>query len=287
MSSDKQDCENQKLGVNTRAREVGVEIQQWIEDHGISGTKEPEERALGKLLKKVQKDDIIIVSELSRLGRSLYMVFRILDGLSKKEVKCYSHKDNFKLDNSIESKVMAFAFSLAGEIERDMISRRTKEALLRKRMNGVVLGRPIGSKSKKRKLDDKEKQIIEYLDRGLSYSAIARLMGCHRLTVTNMVKRANLEQYRKNYEKFVDMGKKKKTTIYVKAIRKETALLDNELVELYRKNYYSLPAMAKEMNITWGTLVALLKRRGIYETIAEENQKQRLYMKSELVTLAH
>jgi DNA invertase Pin-like site-specific DNA recombinase len=277
VSTDKQDCENQKLGVKKKAEALGLEVQRWIEDHGISGVKEPEERALGGLLKKVVKDDVIIVSELSRLGRSLYMVFRILDGLAKKEVKCYSHKDNFKLDSSIESKVMAFAFSLAGEIERDMISRRTKEALERKRSEGAVLGRPIGSKSKKRKLDDKEQQIVEYLDKGLSYAAIARMTGAHRLTVANMVKNNNMEAHRK---KFIGLGKKTKDTTYIKAVSYDTKLLDEELIALYKKCHYSLPIMAKEMNTTWSALVSLLKRRNLYEKIKEANEAQRQKVKS-------
>jgi DNA invertase Pin-like site-specific DNA recombinase len=286
VSTDKQDCDNQKLGVNKKAEELGVTVQKWIEDHGISGTKEPEERLLGKLLKKIQKDDTIIVSELSRLGRNLYMVFRILDMLAKKEVKCYSHKDNFKLDNSIESKVMAFAFSLAAEIERDMISRRTKEALERKRQEGTVLGRPIGSKSKTRKLDDKEKQIVEYLDKGLSYAAIARLLGVNRITLRKMVERSGLENHRKNGDKFTERDNKRKEAqkdkLIVKAVSNDTVLLDNELLSLYEKCHYSLPNMAKEMNISWYNVKSLLKKRNLYDKIKKINEEQRVKMKNKI-----
>lgn len=83
VSTDKQDCANQKLGVDAKAKALGLTINKYIEDDGISGTKEPEKRALGKLLKILRPGDVIIVSELSRFGRKLFMLFRILERLVK------------------------------------------------------------------------------------------------------------------------------------------------------------------------------------------------------------
>jgi len=165
VSTDVQDTENQKHGVIQKAKDLGFEIESWIIDDGVSGTKEPEERKLGKLLKKIKKGDTIISSELSRLGRSLFMVMRILEHCMKMECKVFTVKDGYELGDNIQSKVLAFAFALAAEIERDMISKRTKEALARKKAEGVILGRPRGSKSNPEvsKLKPLESRIKNYI----------------------------------------------------------------------------------------------------------------------------
>ena len=133
VSTDDQDSANQKLGVCKKAESLGLSVDNWIIDDGISGTKEPEKRLLGKLMKKLQKGDVIITSELSRLGRKLFMIMRILEFCMLHEVKVYTVKDGYELGDNIQSKVLAFAFGIAAEIERDMISQRTKEALARKK----------------------------------------------------------------------------------------------------------------------------------------------------------
>ena len=132
VSTDDQDSENQKVGVSAKATSIGVAIDDWIIDDGISGTKEPEKRLLGKLMKKLKPGDVIITSELSRLGRKLFMIMRILEFCMQHEVKVYTVKDGYELGDNIQSKVLAFAFGIAAEIERDMISQRSKEALARK-----------------------------------------------------------------------------------------------------------------------------------------------------------
>lgn len=158
-------------------------IDKWIEET-ISGTKEVDKRTLGKLLKKTKKDDILICSELSRLGRTLFMIMEVLNFCMKREVKIWTIKDNYRLGEDIQSKVLAFAFGLSAEIERNLISQRTKEALARKKAEGVILGRPIGSKSSKVKLSGKELQIQKLLNKKVSYSAIGRILGVNRITVT-------------------------------------------------------------------------------------------------------
>lgn len=131
VSTDEQDAQNQALGVEAKAIQLGLLISKWIEDSGISGSKEPEGRKLGVILNSMQPGDIIIASELSRLGRKTFMVMRILETCMKKDVKVYTVKDGYELGDNIQSKVLAFG--LAAEIERDMISLRTKEALARKK----------------------------------------------------------------------------------------------------------------------------------------------------------
>lgn len=187
VSSDKQTVENQRFEINTFCEKNQIVVDRWIEET-ISGTKNIENRALGRLLNKMKKDDILICTELSRLGRSLLMIMSILNQCMKKEVQLWTIKDNYRLGNDINSKVLAFAFGLSAEIERNLISQRTKEALARKKADGIILGRPKGRKSSKKKLTGQEKKIKELLDKNVSLSAISRILNVHRLTVASFVK---------------------------------------------------------------------------------------------------
>jgi len=193
VSSDKQTVENQKFEIENFCKRKNLKIDKWIEET-ISGTQKLEKRELGKLLKKMKKEDILICSELSRLGRNLLMIMGILNECMNRDIQVWTIKDNYRLGSDINSKVLAFAFGLSAEIERNLISQRTKEALARKRAEGVVLGRPKGSKSKKTKLTGQEKKIQELLDKKVSYSAIGRILGVHRLTVSNFVKEHQLNK---------------------------------------------------------------------------------------------
>jgi len=190
VSTDKQDESNQKVGVDKKAKQMGVKINEYIIDT-ISGTKEPEKRELGKLMSRLKKGDLIIASEISRLGRSLYMVMRILEFCTKNEIKVVTVKDNYTLGNDIQSKVLAFAFSMAAEIERDMISQRTKEALRKKMAEGIHIGRPLGSRNKNGvKLKGKEKEIRKLLKTGMSKTKIAKTLSVHRFTLYRFCKEA-------------------------------------------------------------------------------------------------
>ena len=140
----------------------------------------------------MQKGDLIIVSELSRLGRNLMQIMGILNLCMEKNVQVCTIKENYELGNNINAKVLAFAFGLSAEIERTLISQRTKEALARRRAEGVILGRPKGSKSKKLKLHGKQDKIKELLSKKVSVSAIGRILGVHRITVTEFMKKYNL-----------------------------------------------------------------------------------------------
>ena len=113
----------------------------------------------------------------------------ILNECMNRDIKVWTIKDNYRLGSDISSKVLAFAFGLSAEIERNLISQRTKEALARKKAEGVILGRPKGRKSSKTKLTGQEKKIQDLLELKVSYSAIGRIIGVHRLTVSSFVKR--------------------------------------------------------------------------------------------------
>jgi len=146
---------------------------------------------LGKLIKKMKAGDVLICTELSRLGRNLLMIMSVLNECMRKDIRLWTIKDNYRLGNDINSKVLAFAFGLAAEIERNLISQRTKEALARKKAEGVVLGRPKGRKSSRTKLSGQEQQVKELLDKNVPYSAIARILDVNRATVTSFVKRTD------------------------------------------------------------------------------------------------
>lgn len=128
------------------------------------------------------------MSELSRLGRNLMQIMKILHDCMEKDVMVYTVKENYELGNNINSKVLAFAFGLSAEIERNLISQRTKEALARRKAEGQILGRPKGSKSQMRKLTGKEDDIKSLMNKKISYSAIGRILGVHRLTVSSFVR---------------------------------------------------------------------------------------------------
>ena len=184
VSTDEQDSNNQRLGVDALADRLHVTIDEYITDDGVSGTKEPEKRELGALLNRLKRGDILLAGEISRLGRNLFMVMRILEHCMTEGVKVYTAKDGYELGDNIQSKVLAFAFGLAAEIERDMISRRTTEALARKKAAGVVLGRPVGRKSSAVKLTGRDEEIIQMRVDGLSKSAVARKLGVNRNTLS-------------------------------------------------------------------------------------------------------
>ena len=187
VSTDRQTVDNQRFEIERFCSKNNIKIEQWIEET-ISGTKSPEKRLLGPLLAVVKKDDLIVCSELSRLGRSLFMIMSILNHLMLNSVKVWTIKDNYRLGDNIQSKVLAFAFGLSAEIERDLVSQRTKEALARKRSEGVILGRPRGRKSSHVKLSGHEKEIRILLEKKTSKSAIGRIFGVNRMTVDTFLK---------------------------------------------------------------------------------------------------
>ena len=186
-----QDEANQRMGVEQKAERLGISIDKYIIDC-ISGTQEPQKRNLGKLLRQVKPGDVIIVSELSRLGRRLFMLFRILETLLDKGVTVYSVKDGYCLDGSLQSKIMAFTFGIAAEIEREMLSLRTREALALRKAQGKILGRPKGAKSRVHKLDRYQATIVRLLKRGLPRTRIAKRCHVTDKTLRKYIRESNL-----------------------------------------------------------------------------------------------
>ncbi len=188
VSSDKQTVENQRFEINNFVAKEQIHIDGWIEET-ISGTKNYNKRELGKLLNKVQKDDLIICAELSRLGRNLFMIMEILNICMTKECRVWTIKDNYRLGEDIQSKVLAFAFGLSAEIERNLISQRTKEALARKKAEGITLGRPVGRKTdeSKYKLYSKKALIEELLKAKISKRQIAKICKVDRNTLCRFI----------------------------------------------------------------------------------------------------
>lgn len=191
ISTEKQSLENQKFEILKYADNKKIHIDEWIEET-ISSKVKLSERDLSKVLHKMKKRDTLIVTELSRIGRNLMEVMSLLHDCMEKNIIVSALKEGYELGNNINSKVLAFAFSLSAEIERNLISQRTKEALARKKSEGMTLGRPKGSLSKKTKLTGKEKTIKELLDKKVSVSAIARILNVNRLTVKNFIISRNI-----------------------------------------------------------------------------------------------
>ena len=190
VSTDRQTVENQRYEINNFCHREGLVVDGWIEET-ISGTKSYDKRELGKLLGRTVKGDLIVCTELSRLGRNLFMVMEILNICMNKECRVWTIKDAYRLGDDIQSKVLAFAFGLSAEIERNLISQRTKEALARKRSEGMVLGRPEGAKNSRYKLDGKETEIRRLLAKRWSLSAIARKLGVSKNTLKRWIDRNN------------------------------------------------------------------------------------------------
>ncbi len=188
VSSDKQTVENQRFEIEQFCLREGMCVDGWIEET-VSGTKPYSKRQLGKLLRHVGQGDLIICSELSRLGRSLYMIMEILSMCMRRRCSVWTIKDAYRLGDDIQSKVLAFAFGLSAEIERNLISQRTREALARLKAEGKHVGRPRGSRNRKEvhPLYSREAYIRKALSEGCSQRAIARHLRCSRNTLRRFI----------------------------------------------------------------------------------------------------
>ena len=191
VSTDKQTVENQRFEIEKYCNSRNLKIDKWIEET-ISESKNYSKRALGNLLKEVKKGDYIICAELSRLGRNLFMIMEILNICMQKECIVITIKDGYKLGDDIQSKILAFAFGLSAEIERNLISQRTKEALAKRKADGIILGRPIGRKSSHLKLSGQEDKIKKLRSLKYPITKIAKKMKVHRNTLSSFMKQTGI-----------------------------------------------------------------------------------------------
>lgn len=194
VSTDTQTVENQRFEINNFCARNNIKIDTWIEET-ISGLKNYKTRQLGRLLKRTHKGDIIVCSELSRLGRNLFMIMEILNICMARDCRLWTIKDGYRLGDDINAKVLAFAFGLSAEIERNLISQRTKEALARKRAEGVKIGRPLGklTQLERLKLNKYHHRIVKLREQGMSFNNIARRLHLSRNTLARYVHRIGLK----------------------------------------------------------------------------------------------
>lgn len=182
VSTEMQTYSNQEHEIRQYCRRNGLKVSEWISE-SVSGTVAADKRMLGKAIERMDRGDMIISTELSRLGRNMLMVMGILNTCSSKGILIHTIKDNFDLTDNINSKIIAFAFALAAEIERNLISQRTKEALAVRRMKGIRLGRPPGSSKKKVIFCKKRDEVVRMLEEGRTYVEISVILGIHRNTL--------------------------------------------------------------------------------------------------------
>ncbi len=187
-STDKQSFEHQEYEIEQYAEKHNLKIDRWVEE-SISSRKELKKRQLGKLLEELQDRDILIATEISRLGRSLLEVMGILQTCLEKNCQVWTIKESYNLKNDLQSQLLAVVFSIGVSIERSLLSQRTKTALDAKKAAGVKLGRPFGAESKKLKLSKNTKRIRDLLDKKVPKAQIARIMGVQKITLRRFIKR--------------------------------------------------------------------------------------------------
>lgn len=269
VSSDEQDVNSQKQGVDGFASEKGWTIDKYITDEGVSGGKDPDKRKLGPLLKIVKKDDVIICSEISRLGRDLYMVMDILHFCMEQGCVIYTVKDKFILGDDIQSKVLAFAFGLSAEIERQMIRQRTKEGLMLRAKMGVLVGRPIGRLTDNPDIDKKKDAIIEQYNWGVPLRRISSNFNVDRATIDRALGRWGVVQT-KSYIKAGEAAKKQINQLYKEGKYKIVKLDRDKSRDLIERDF-TIPQIANEFpEYTY---------EQVYDTILCDEELNPLYRK--------
>jgi DNA invertase Pin-like site-specific DNA recombinase len=187
VSTETQDVRNQRHEILEYANSRGYRVDEFLEIE-ISSRRDSRARGIDGLLERLQTGDVLIVSELSRIGRSVIEIISIVNSLITREVRFVAIKQGFDIkgDHDVQTKVMITIFSLLAELERDLISQRTIKALAAKRAQGVRLGRPKGSLGRS-KLDTKVAEILELLKDKAPHAFIARRLRVCRTTLVNFL----------------------------------------------------------------------------------------------------
>ena len=183
VSTGKQNLANQQDEIRRFAESRELVITNWVTEV-VSGKAKEKDRKLGRLLKRMKRGDTLIVTAISRLSRTLTDIMGIMGKCLKRGINLYTTKEKYSFDDTINSKVLCFAFGLVAEIERNLISMRTKEALALRKSEGVVLGRKKGSYTKLSILMENRKEIIRMLDEAWSITAICKRLNVSRDTFT-------------------------------------------------------------------------------------------------------
>ena len=192
VSTNQQDVDNQRHGILEYANQKSLGHLEFVED-SVSGQKRWRDRELGKLLTETASPgDTIVFAEISRMARSTLQVLEILECCMQRGVSVHIAKQRMVLDDSMPSRITATVLGLAAEIERELISLRTTEALAKRKAAGKTLGRPKGRQSASLKLDAKEQEIKMYLAKGISKRSIAKLVDCAPSTLYNWLRRNQL-----------------------------------------------------------------------------------------------
>lgn len=193
VSTEMQSYDSQEYEIVQFCKAKGITVDKWVLE-SVSGTTAVEKRTLGKTFRRMKQGDMLLCTEISRLGRNMLMIMSILNFCSSRGIRIRTIKDGFELSDNINSKIIAFAFALAAEIERNLISQRTKEALALKRASGIRLGRPKGHSKKKESASRRWDEISAMIDKGIPMSQIARCVGVHRNTLRKYIERFSKDE---------------------------------------------------------------------------------------------
>lgn len=194
VSKDSQDTQNQRLAILEFARKEKIHVDRFV-SMTVSSRKSRAARKIDVLINELEAKDLLIVSELSRMGRSVGEIITTVDTLVSRGIRFVSIKEGIRLGSqaSLQTKVMVTMFSLFADIERELISMRTIEGLAAARAKGVKLGRPKGSLGRS-KLDGREEEICRLLAKNVSKASIAKITGVDRSTLYHFIQSRGLQQ---------------------------------------------------------------------------------------------
>jgi len=192
VSTNSQDLNNQKLAILDFAHKEGLKIDEFNEIT-MSSRRYEQQKRLNDLISALNKGDLLLVSELSRLGRSLGQVISVIDSLVKRGIRFIAIKESIRLEGrqTLHNKVMVALFALFAEVEKDLISERTKEGLAAAKAKGKLLGRPKGALGKS-KLDGREDEIRMLLEKGVPKASIAKITDVSRTNLLHFIRSRNL-----------------------------------------------------------------------------------------------